>query len=80
MDKEILKARKAAERTLGFAVSDDVAERVLGYAKRKCELNHKPDDYLPLLYKNELTDYFMRLAITARGEMNHVCNLHEVAV
>lgn len=78
MDEQILRARQAAERSLGFTIDDDVADRVLAYAKRKCELNHKPDSYLPLLYKNELTDYFMRLAITARGEMNRVRNLQKV--
>ena len=80
VEYEILKARESAERTLGFVIDDETAEEVLAYAKRKCELNHKPDEYLPLLYENELTDYFMRLAINLRGEMNHVRCVHEVAV
>ena len=75
MDQKILEARQSAERTLGFAIDDDVAEEVLAYAKRKCELNHKPDDYLPLLYENELTDYFMRRYVNMRGEMNRVRHL-----
>ena len=53
---------------------------MLTYAKRKCELNHKPDEYLPLLYENELTDYFMRLAINLRGEMNRVQRMSQVAM
>lgn len=80
MDQKILEARQSAERTLGFTIDDDVAEEVLAYAKRKCELNHKPDDYLPLLYENELTDYFMRLYINLRGEMNHVRRMQTVPV
>lgn len=80
MDQNILEARQSAERTLGFAIDDDVAEEVLAYAKRKCELNHKPDDYLPLLYENELTDYFMRLYINLRGELNHVRRMQAVPV
>lgn len=80
VEYEILKAREAAERTLGFAIDDETAEEVLAYAKRKCELNHKPDDYLPLLYENELTDYFMRLAINLRGEMNRVQRMSQVAM
>lgn len=80
MDQKILEARQSAERTLGFTIDDDVAEEVLAYAKRKCELNHKPDDYLPLLYENELTDYFMRLYINLRGEMNHVRRMQAVPV
>ena len=80
MEYEILKARVAAEDTLGFAIDDEIADEVLAHSKRKCELNHKPDEYLPLLYENELTDYFMRLAINLRGEMNRVRCVHEVAV
>lgn len=80
MEYEILKARESAERTLGFAIDDETAEEVLAYAKRKCELNRKPDEYLPLLYENELTDYFMRLAINLRGEMNRVQRMSQVAM
>lgn len=75
MDQKILEARQSAERTLGFAIDDDVAEEVLAYAKRKCELNHKPDDYLLLLYEDELADYFMRLQINLRGGMSCVQRL-----
>ncbi len=70
----------AAEDTLGFASDDETAEEVRAYAKRKCELNHKPDSYLPLLYENELTDYFMRLAINLRGEMNRVQRMSQGAL
>jgi len=77
---EVIEARRSAERTLGFAIDDDVAEKVLAYAKRKCEVNRKPDDYLPLLYEDELRDYFMRLNINLRGEQNHVLCLRTVPV
>ena len=80
VEYEILKARVAAERTLGFAIDDETAHDVLAHAKRKCELNHKPDSYLPLLYENELTDYFMRLAINLRGEMNRVQRMSRIAL
>lgn len=66
----IEKARAAVEATLGISIPDSVAQEVLAYAKRKCEVARKPDDYLPLLYENELTDFFMRLEINLRGEMN----------
>ena len=80
VEYEILKARESAERTLGFDIDDETAEEVLDYAKRKCELNHKPNEYLPLLYENELTDYFMRLAINLRGEMNRVQRMSRIAL
>lgn len=75
MNAELSIAREAAERTLSICIPDEIAEEVLAYAKRKCELNRKPDSYLPLLYENELTDYFTRLAINLRGGMSHVHDL-----
>lgn len=73
-------ARAAAEKALGFHIPDNIAEEVLDYAKRKCEQNRKPDSYLPLLYENELTDYYMRLAINLRGGMSNVYDLRAIPV
>ena len=42
--------------------------------------NRKPDSYLPLLYENELTDYYMRLEINVRGGMVDVCDLRALPV
>lgn len=75
MTGEVNAARAAAERTLGFRIPDQIAEKVLAHTKRKCELNRKPDSYLPLLYENELTDYYMRLAINLRGGIFDVRDL-----
>lgn len=75
MAGEVNAARAAAERAMGFRIPDHIAEEVLAHTKRKCELNRKPDSYLPLLYENELTDYYMRLAINLRGGMFDVCYL-----
>ena len=61
MADTISTARAAAEVTLGFCIPDHIAEEVLAYAKRKCDLNRKPESYLPLLHENELTDYYMWL-------------------
>lgn len=72
---QIESARAAAEETLGFPIPDDTADEILAYAKRKCSVAGKPESYLPLLYENELTDHFMRLAINLRGEMNYVRTL-----
>ena len=63
-------ARAAAEKTLGFRIPDHVAEEVLAHTRRKCALNQKPNSYLPLLYENELTDYYMRQAGILRGVPN----------
>ena len=80
MDETVDTARAAAEKTLGFRIPDHVAEEVLAHTKRKCALNRKPDSYLPLLYENELTDYYMRLAINLRGGMSNVYDLRAIPV
>lgn len=77
---QIEEARTAAEETLGFFIPDGIADDVLIYARRKCSVIGKPESYLPLLYENELTDYFMRLAVNLRGGMIHVHDLSKVAV
>lgn len=73
-------ARTAAEKTLGYRIPEHVAEEVLAHTKRKCALNRKPDSYLPLLYENEMTDYYMRLEINVRGGMVDVCDLRTLPV
>lgn len=41
---------------------------ILRYSMRKAELNDKGDDYLPILFQNELEDHVMRQRIN-KGEM-----------
>lgn len=36
---------------------------ILAFTRRKCKINRKGDDYVPLLFENELRDYLMREAI-----------------
>lgn len=43
---------------------------ILTYTIRKCELNGKGSDYIPILYENELRDFLMRREINLRGAMN----------
>lgn len=78
--QEIAEARASVEKKFGIQIPDEVADEVLRHARRKCELNGKPDSYLPLLYENELADYFMRLVINLKGEMNRVRRLQTVSV
>ena len=80
MAETVNAARAAAEKKLGFLISEEIAEEVLEHSKRKSALNNKPDSYLPLLYENELTDYYMRLAINLRGGMFDVHDLRALPV
>lgn len=43
---------------------------ILRYTIRKCEVNGKGDDYIPLLFRNELEDFVMREQINLIGRMN----------
>ena len=42
----------------------------LQYTERKAKLNGKGDDYIPVLFENELRDFVMREIINTRGRMN----------
>lgn len=76
----ITDAREQAEKTLGFSVPESVAKQVLDYSARKCEANGKGAGYLPILYENELRDYYMRLEINMMGGLNDVRHLPPMAV
>lgn len=45
---------------------------VLFYTVRKCQINGKGPDYIPILFENELRDYVMRLAINIAGHQNYL--------
>ena len=69
---ELEYAKKAAEKQIGIEIPDVVAKKVFDYSVRKCEVNGKGDGYLPLLYQNELQDYYMRIAINEKGACAYV--------
>ena len=70
MMKELREAIISAEKTLGIHITGDVAAEVLMYSIRKCQVIEKDASYLPLLFENELLDYYMRAAINVVSEMN----------
>lgn len=72
LEKAIIAAKIAAEDSLGFRIPDGVANSVLMYADRKRRIARKPESYLPLLYENELTDFFARMEINLRGVQTNV--------
>ena len=57
--------RKEAEDK-GFVLSGAEYEALLQYTARKCEINGKGEDYLPLLLEDEIKDYFFRIANNAK--------------
>ena len=70
--EKLIAAKEDAEARLGFDIPGNVVAEVLEYTIRKCEANGKGEDYLPLLFKDELKDYYMRMEINAKGSENHV--------
>lgn len=67
MMKELRNAIISAEKVLGFQIAPEIATEVLMYTVRKCKVSGKGADYLPILFENELLDYFIRAAINARA-------------
>ena len=53
-----------------FDVDDMVA--IIRHTIRKADLNGKDEEYVPLLFRNELEDYVMRERIYAIGR-RHLC-------
>lgn len=72
MTGNIVGAIEAAERELGVHIPEGVWVEVLGNSYLKLENIKKPVEYLPILFKNELTDYYARLEINLKGVANHV--------
>lgn len=60
----------AAQRRMGPDLSLVDVYNVLRYTIRKAELNGKGDDYVPVLFENELRDFAMRKEINRIGGLN----------
>lgn len=58
------------QKRIGYIFSAQEMRNVLAYTERKCEVNGKGADYIPILFENELRDYLMRAHINFRGEQN----------
>ena len=72
MTEKIVEAIYAAEEQLGRKIPEGVWLEVLGRSYRKLDYIKKPIEYLPILFQNELTDYYARLEINLKGAANYV--------
>lgn len=70
---------KVQEQT-GYIFCPVETADILAYTHRKCEINGKGEDYVPILFENELTDYLMRGAINFLGMQNYLKKQEAVAV
>lgn len=60
------KLRKSAAEE-GYVLTDQEFERLFGYTVRKAEIIGKDEDYLPLLFKDVVKEYFFSVATLAAG-------------
>lgn len=67
---EIQSIVSGVEEKLGWVFDPEDIENVLEHTIRKAALNHKGEDYIPILFENELRDSGMREAINYIGRMN----------
>ena len=66
---------KQVEDKTGYIFEESEVREVFAYTLRKCEINGKGPDYVPILFENELRDYLMRAYINIRGEQNRKARL-----
>lgn len=66
---------KQVEDKTGYIFEESEAREVFAYTLRKCEINGKGPDYIPILFENELRDYLMRAYINIRSEQNRKARL-----
>ncbi|MBR3973054.1 MAG: hypothetical protein IKJ99_03770 [Oscillospiraceae bacterium] len=72
MTRKIVDAVEDAEKKLGTRIPEGVWLEVLKDSYRKLDQIHRPVEYLPVLFRNELADYYSRLDINLKGVANHV--------
>lgn len=66
---------KQVENKTGYIFDESEVREVFAYTLRKCEINGKGSDYVPILFENELRDYLMRAYINIKGEQNRRARL-----
>lgn len=66
---------ETAERMLGIRFPPGDLYGLANHTSRKWENMGYSEDYLPILFENELRDYFMRRHINAVGRINYERNL-----
>ncbi len=59
----VWKARRNAERELGFKISDEEAKEILNYCIRKLAYIKKDESYLPLIYEGTIPQHLQISAI-----------------
>ena len=77
MIEELKEIRENVERKLNRRFDDEEVEAIYQVCLRKMALNHKEDDYLPILFESELYDANIRDDVNMKGE-KLLCRLRSV--
>lgn len=70
MIEELVDILFDVQRRFHYTFDLQDAYDILTYTIRKCELNGKGKDYIPILYENELRDFLIGREINLRGAIN----------
>ncbi len=63
---------KRVENETGYKLALHEISETFMYSLRKCKLNGKGVDYLPIMFESELRDYIAGVSITALGMINMI--------
>lgn len=71
MEEAVLfKIVEDTQESIGYQFSMEEIIEILSHTIRKCELNGKGEEYIPILFENELRDYVMVNAINYFSILN----------
>ena len=65
---DIETVRKTMEEK-GMVLTQQEFDLIVLHARRKLEIIHKGEEYLPLLLEDEIKNYFFRITVNAAGLM-----------
>ena len=75
-ERLVMKARMEVEDRINFKIPDSFAQDVLDHCKRKVECSGKSEEYLPVLYRDELPLRVFMSSINALNREKGVgCNV-----
>ena len=78
--EEARKIEDAFMKRTGVSIPAETTHEILEYTMRKLKVIGRSESYFPILYENELHDYFMRTSINLKGERNHVPTVSKTPV
>ena len=78
--EDIGRAVSRVENETDYQYDDEEIGKVYEHTLRKCEINGKGNEYIPILFENELKDYIIAKAINLKGRCNYVRDMYALSV